>query len=182
MHWSELIYQILDYDPKATTPGFDRLAQRCHQDDQEVVQPSLEKLKKGEINDFTLSYRVLLPAGELRYLVGRGSFRRLKDQHHARIIGTIQDVTQQHEAEESQKRTLHSVRSQQRQAMIGDLTAGVLHELNDLMIPILGFSQLATEHSSLLDESLRGYLEHIHEAAARGVKMLSRLTALNQSR
>jgi PAS domain S-box-containing protein len=182
MRWSELIYQLLDYDPKEITPGFDRLAQRCHQDDQEAVVQSLEKLKKGDIKDFTLSYRVLLPGGELRYLVGRGSISNLKDQHHARIIGTIQDVTQQHEAEESQKRTLDSVRSQQRQALIGDLTASVLHELNDVMTPILGFSKLATDHNSLSDESLRGYLEHIHEAAARGGKLLSRLTALIQSR
>lgn len=182
MRWSELIYQILDYDPKATTPGFDHLAQRCHQDDQEAVVQSLEKLKKGEIKDFTLSYRVLLPAGELRYLVGRGSISNLKDQHHARIIGTIQDVTQQHEAEESHKRTIDSVRSQQRQALIGDLTAGVLHELNDLMTPILGFSQLSTDRGSTSYASLRGYLQQIHEAAARGGKLLSRLTALIQSR
>ncbi len=182
MRWSELIYQLLDFDPNVITAGFDRLAQRCHQDDQEAVVQSLDKLKKGEIKDFTLSYRVLLPGGQLRYLVGRGSISNSRDQRHARIIGTIQDVTQQHDDEESQKRTLDSVRSQQRQALIGDLTASVLHKLNDVMTPILGFSKLASDHGSLSDEILRGYLDYIHEAAARGGKLLSRLTALIQSR
>jgi PAS domain S-box-containing protein len=182
MHWSELMYRLLGYDDESLVPGVDRLIERCHPQDRESLQQALDKLLKGEIEAITQSYRLQLADGDVRYLIGRASYSTLKDQQHSRIIGTVQDVTRERTSDQEQKLTLDSVRAQQRQALIGNLTADALHELNDIMTPILGFAQLAGERDSCSADTMRGYLKLISEAATRGGRLLSKLTAISQAR
>jgi len=83
------------------------------------------------------------------------------------FMGTIRDVTER-------KRMEQQVLLSGRLAAIGELAAGVAHELNNPLTSVQGYAQfLATRND--LDESIRGDVETIFKEAQRACKITANL-------
>lgn len=97
MRWSEEMYRILELEPSAKA-GIDLLLSRVHPEDRDAVAECVEQaLACGRA--FEMSHRLELPSGVVRHVHQRaqpGSGLGGRDA----LAGTIQDVTDQVEAEE----------------------------------------------------------------------------------
>jgi PAS domain S-box-containing protein len=98
LHWTDNLFRIFGLEPGEVEPTRDFWLDRVHPDDREKVDRAIERFSSsGEIT-LTLEYRFLRPDGALRHFRSTTGVVEGEDGHR-RIIGPIQDVTDQHRAE-----------------------------------------------------------------------------------
>ena len=89
------------------------------------------------------------------------------------FITVTEDITQRKEAEERERRLQQELNLAGRLASIGELAAGVAHEINNPLTGIMGFSERLLRKST--DEKSKRYLEIIYGEASRAAKVIENL-------
>ena len=90
------------------------------------------------------------------------------------LLGIAEDVTERRGMEAQLRQT-------EKMSALGELIAGVAHELNNPMTGVLGFAQLLGRMPGLPDKALR-YLERIGQEAERATKIVRNLLAFARKR
>jgi PAS domain S-box-containing protein len=90
------------------------------------------------------------------------------------------DITKRKRAEEKEAQLQQELYLSSRLAAIGQLAAGVAHEINNPLTGILGFSQRLLRKST--DEEARRGLERIHNEAQRAAKVVGNLLTFARRR
>ncbi len=103
-------------------------------------------------------------------------------QFQGRLAGLIalQDITERKRAEEKEKQLQQELYLAQRLASVGELAAGVAHEINNPLTGVLGFSQRLMRKST--DEQVRHDLEIIHGEARRAAEVVQNLLTFARRR
>lgn len=97
LRWSDNLFRIYGLRPGEIIPSTEYVVTHCHADDRQRVDKAVQLGRGGRHPE--LRYRYLWPDGTVRHLrstvvsVGRSHGRS------RRAIGTVQDVTEQHQAE-----------------------------------------------------------------------------------
>ncbi len=126
--WSEELSRIHGTRPGACT-SLIQWMDRVHPQDREAVSDALEATRSGG-GPFEVSYRVVRPDGETRYVEGRGRLVAAEDGASPKLIGTARDV--------SEVRSLETrVALADRLASLGTLAGGVAHEINNPLAYVL---------------------------------------------
>ena len=94
--WSDELCRIFG-QPLGFSPTFDEFVQLIHPDDRDRVAGDLGRATSGDL--YESWYRILRPDGEIRHVHGRAGGRVGDRGRIAYTLGTIQDVTKQHDAE-----------------------------------------------------------------------------------
>jgi len=131
VHWSDELFRLFGVSPAEFVPTYLGYRSLVHPDDQNVID-SIVSAAIEEGQPFSFIHRVRLPNGNIRWLQARG--RALFDEHGAvsRLQGTAQDITDQRQAEEYERR-LSELTLRQHQAL----------EINDDIVQGLAVADLA---------------------------------------
>ena len=157
---------------------------------QEIVNPSdrprldsaLARLLAGE-TESDLDLRITRANdGFVRFVLVKGE--RVADDHGdpVMVVGVVQDITERKLAEEAlrEKEMLQGqLRQAQKMESIGRLAGGVAHDLNNLLAPILGYTELLLSDQRLVS-SRRKELEQVKKAAERAKDLTKQLLALGR--
>jgi len=140
-----------------------------------------EALPSGDRGEFGRAFEQALATGkfhveirlaggedETRWVVAEGRLYRDQQNRPIRLAGTIRDVTERRQIEESLRQT-------QKLEVIGQLTGGGAHDFNNLLTAVLGNVELASLRTR--DEKLLSILRSAAGAAERGAKLTSQLLA-----
>ena len=117
---------------------------------------------------FHLECRVTRPDDETRWVVAEGRLYRDECRRPVRLAGTVRDVTERRQVEESLRQT-------QKLEVIGQLTGGVAHDFNNLLTAVVGNIELAAHRTH--DQRVLGILKSAGAAAERGAKLTGQLLA-----
>jgi len=98
---------------------------------------------------------------------------------HANVV-FIREITERKQAEEREKELQQQLNLSSRLASIGELAAGVAHEISNPLTGILGFSQRLMRKST--DEEVSRDLEMIHNEAQRVAKVVGNLLTFARRR
>lgn len=114
------------------------------------------------------------------------------------IIAVLVDTTERHmvvdalreknlaltEALESLQKTKEAIVQRERMHALGKMASGIVHDFNNLLAPILGFTELLLTIPDLLKdpEKVQLYLQKIRTAANDGAAVVSRLREFYRSR
>ncbi|MFC2016835.1 PAS domain S-box protein [Chloroflexota bacterium] len=98
-------------------------------------------------------------------------FAPVVDADYVNLYG--RDITERKEAERREKELQRELNLSSRLAAIGELAAGVAHEINNPLTGILGFSERLMRKST--DEEASRDLERIHNEAKRAAKVMENL-------
>jgi PAS domain S-box-containing protein len=96
-------------------------------------------------------------------------------------IGIMADISERKRAEEAKRRMEQQLQLAGRLAAVGELAAGVAHELNNPLAAIQGFAQLVVSRDDL-DETLKGDVEIIYEQAQRATGITENLLSFARRR
>ena len=97
-----------------------------------------------------------------------------------RVLVCIEDITERKQAEEREKQLQQQLNLSSRLASIGELAAGVAHEISNPLTGILGFSERLMRKST--DEEVSRDLEIIHNEAQRVAKVVGNLLTFARRR
>jgi PAS domain S-box-containing protein len=92
--WSDEQFRIFGYEPEAITPTIDTFRNAIHPDDLgralKAVEDALERNLPYEVR-----CRIVRPNGDTRFVLCRGTVTRNTGGHPSRMVGTVQDITEQ---------------------------------------------------------------------------------------
>lgn len=99
--WSDETYRLFNFPPGEFGADLAAFLHAIHPEDRERVQSSIdEALQKGS-REWQIDYRITLADGTLRYVHEEAETRFASDGQPLKRIGTVQDVTESKEAEET---------------------------------------------------------------------------------
>jgi PAS domain S-box-containing protein len=150
-----------------------------HPDDARALRRVLSAHIAGEA-PYDAEFRVCMPDGSVRWFRQRGIALRDAAGKAYRMVGSIGDVTEKHQAEEDLSRLERQLRLAQRLEAMGTLAGGIAHDFNNILGAILGFSEMAWRDAPK-DSRLQRDLESIATAGERGRALVERILAFSRS-
>jgi two-component system cell cycle sensor histidine kinase/response regulator CckA len=134
LRWSDEVYSIFALAKAEFGATYESFLERVHPADrQKVEQAVTESLQSGK--PYSVEHRVLRPDGEGRIVREQAELFRDETGKITRMVGTIQDITEQKRIEAEFLRA-------QRMDGIGAIAGGMAHDLNNALAPILMGIQL----------------------------------------
>jgi PAS domain S-box-containing protein len=166
---SPQIFDILGYRPEELIGK--RMGGRTDPTDRAAMLEMFDDLIFRRISEGQIEYRTRRKNGAWR--VFRASARPLHDENGA-IVGVIasaRDITEQ-------QRLQQQVIQSERLAAMGQMIAGVAHELNNPLTAILGVTELLRDQSP--DETARRQLDLAHRQARRAAHIVQSLLVFSR--
>jgi PAS domain S-box-containing protein len=167
--WNEGLETLFGHAPAELEPGPESWTNRIHPEDREAVLASIQEVIDGVDSNWSHEYRFLHADGDARIVIDRGFVLRDEDGRAARMLGSMQDVSEQ-------RRTSDQLRQAHKLEAVGQLTGGVAHDFNNLLTVILGNAEMLVEELGATPR-LRGMADMMASAASRGADLTSRLLA-----
>ena len=135
-----------------------------HPEDRErAKRASRQVLIEGTYDE---TYRILRPDGSVRWIRDRGFPIRNDNGNLYRVVGTAEDVTDRKTLEEQFLRS-------QRMESIGMLAAGIAHDLNNVLSPVLMAAPMLREH--LHEQQDLDMLATVEKSAKRGAALVKQI-------
>ncbi|MBI4936719.1 MAG: PAS domain-containing protein, partial [Nitrosomonadales bacterium] len=144
LRWSDEIYRIFELDPARFSPSYENFLNAIHPDDRDRVnQAYTQSLQDRQSYDVT--HRLLLADGRIKWVREYCTSKFDASGKPLRSVGAVQDITERKQAEEELRKSHdelveinHQLQDTQNQLMqadkmasIGQLAAGVAHEINN---------------------------------------------------
>ncbi|GAA5508582.1 ATP-binding protein [Novipirellula caenicola] len=145
--WSSQLYRIFGIDEGTPLIG-SKLLNHIHEKDRDRFLRLYHKaIQPGASERHSIQFRIVRPDGEVRWVVDSG--RVLCDnaddpQKSRRLIGTLQDITEQKDFEQSLKRARRVAEAANRSR--GEFLANMSHEIRTPMTAILGHADILKDH------------------------------------
>jgi PAS domain S-box-containing protein len=146
---------------------------RVHPDDAGKMDGARAMMRAGR-GDGELEYRLVLPDGEVRWILARHHMLRDDTGRCEKVIGVGLDVTRQRELEER-------LRQSQKMEAVGQLTGGLAHDFNNLLTAISGaleMMQMRLKQGRIDD--LQRYIGAAQTASGRAAALTHRLLAFSR--
>ncbi|MFL5532859.1 MAG: PAS domain S-box protein [Gemmatimonadales bacterium] len=168
LHLDARAKALLGFPPEAPTSHRAWTA-AIHPDDRPAAEELLDRALR-EHQPFSTEYRVVWPDGSVHWLavIGRGSYSPTA-RRAMRMRGILLDMTER-------KRTEEQLQEFMRLEAIGRLAGGIAHDLNNMLVAILGFSDLLAQSMVPTDPRLED-VRQINDAAERSAELTRQLLA-----
>jgi signal transduction histidine kinase len=164
--WSDELYRIYDLQPERGELNYDAYLARIHPSDRDAVRATVERAL-AEGGAFEVTHRIVLEDGAERVVEGRGRVIVDRTGHAVRMVGTTQDVTEQHHVDEVRENIL----------------SAVSHELRTPLTAILGFAlTLQSRWPALTDEGREEMIDLVAAQARRLERLLNDLLDVDRLR
>lgn len=134
-----------------------------HPEDRGRVHTAASRVAGGQYDEI---YRIIRPDRTIRWIHDRAYPVREEHGEVHQMVGTAEDITERKNLEQQFLRA-------QRMDSIGSLAAGIAHDLNNVLAPILMSIEMLRPR--LADVRSREIIELIGSSARRGTDMVSRV-------
>ncbi len=185
LSWSDEIYRIFEIDPWVK-PSYKTFITSVHPDDRALVTSTYEHSVETRAS-YEEVHRLLMPDGRVKHVRVSG-FTEFEGDTPLRSVGTVQDITEVHTAEEALKRLNEELehrvaeRTREMSVLNRELEAfaySVSHDLRTPLRSIDGFASLLEEECGvLLNDEGRDYVHRIRTSSRRMGRLISDLLAL----
>jgi len=158
----------------------ERLRNVVHPEDRESVRVAVDNaLNTGA--EYDTEYRIVLPAGQVRWMSGRGRVEFNREGKPVRMRGVSLDITERWRAEQELQQLRQEIAHVSRVSMMGQLASALAHEINQPLGAILRNAEAAElfiRHESPDLNEIRAILADIRKDDQRASAVISRMRAL----
>jgi PAS domain S-box-containing protein len=152
----------------------------------EVVHPDDLNRVAGEVSNYSQDagreryehkpYRIISKDGKEKWISDKTEIRRDDNDRITHYQGVVEDITELKLLETEKREYERKAHLSSRLASIGQMSAGIAHEINNPLTGVIGFADLLMERKDLPDD-IRSDLEIIHKGARRVSEIVKRLLA-----
>jgi|GEM_PF-2028172 len=110
LYWSEEYYRVFGLKPYSVEPSYENGFSRLHPEDREWVETEVaQAIEQGK--NPNVEYRILLPDGTMRWVIGMGQMFYGESSHPERMAGIVIDITERKQIEEKLRKSEHLYRT-----------------------------------------------------------------------
>ncbi|MCH9653109.1 MAG: PAS domain S-box protein [Planctomycetes bacterium] len=137
--WSEEVYCIFGLNASEFQPDFEASLRLIHPDDRNLVKRVIANTLKIDL-PFSIEHRIIRSDGEIRHVHEQAALKKNLAGETLLMYGTIQDITEKYEANRMAQEYRDELAHVSRLAVMGELAAGLAHELNQPLTAIANYS------------------------------------------
>jgi signal transduction histidine kinase/ActR/RegA family two-component response regulator len=119
-------------------------------------------------------YRMRHASGEWRWVTSGGNRVVNKNGDFLYFIGVLRDITEHKQSEKEKQAMAEKAQVASRLAAIGEMAAGIAHEINNPLTGVIGFSQILLEKENV-PEDIKSELIVIADGSQRVADIVRRL-------
>jgi len=158
----------------------ERLRNVVHPEDRESVRVAVDNaLNTGA--EYDTEYRIVLPAGQVRWMSGRGRVEFNREGKPVRMRGVALDITERWHAGQELQQLRQEIAHVSRVSIMGQLASALAHEINQPLGAILRNAEAAElfiRHESPDLNEICAILADIRKDDQRASAVISRMRAL----
>ena len=174
--WAEMLGYELDEVTPVTGSVW---GEYTHPDDFRKAYSILEDHFSGNSPVYEAEFRMKHKDGRWIWVHDRGMvMERDAEGKPVRLAGTHVDITIRKNAEANQQRLQEQINKSRRLDSIGKLAGGVAHDLNNLLTPILGYSEMLMDTED--DKNRKSPLSEILKAGKSARRLVNQLLAFGR--
>lgn len=171
IYWSEQLGQMLGIAEAPAEFTLEQFIGNLPLEERGQFRQSLSDVVESN-GEWRIEIRVEHHPGDTKWLRAIGQVVGGEDGNSVRILGIVQDITQQRREEEA-------LRHSQKIESLGNLAGGVAHSLNNLLVPIINLSDVVAEEMPA-DSLERQSLERIYQAAISARDLVAHILAFSR--
>jgi len=141
-----------------------------HPEDKDAAKNDAVQMLKGNRTS-PYEFRIVGKNGEMIWTLETAT--SIDYEGKRATLGNTMDITERKQAEEREKLLQQELIMSSRLASIGEMAAGIAHEINNPLTGVLGFSDLLMNKN--IPEDIRKYVNIINEGAQRVASITSRM-------
>jgi len=168
---------IFGFDSVEEALGIDMLDFIVPEDRERAIGIITEDMFEKDLRQVN-EFRCRKKTGEEIWVSAVGSL--IEYQGKPAGLASFRDITERRQAEEREKQLQEELMLSSRLASIGELAAGVAHEINNPLTGVIGYSERLLRKST--DEETSRYLGRIHGEARRAAKIVESLLTFARHR
>lgn len=131
LHWSAEVYQIFGVPPGQLKISFEDFLFYVHPADRERLR-QLQAALLSEQDSLNVEHRIIRPDGEVRVVLERAEVTRNSQGEAIRLVGTVQDVTEQKQKERELQEAVYQAELYARQLRGLSAASLLIHQANAL--------------------------------------------------
>lgn len=177
VYFDKRYYTMAGYAPDEFPGNFREWAARVHEDDFVFVKHALDRLVKGETEEYDQEFRYRTKNGDWMWIRSRAMVVAVDEKGNpVRIIGTHRDITHRILTENELKKANEELRVSRDKAKSADKAKSeflsvISHEMRTPLNPILGFSELL--RSEIEDPESLELVDEIRGGAYRMLNLVN---------
>lgn len=162
LYWSDQVSAMLGYIVGETEANYENFLAAVHAEDKADFELAVQR-SLYENREYDIEHRVCWADGTVRWLREQGGVLRLPDGSPERMIGVVQDITEEKKAATEFQALLE--REQRASKAKSQFLSNMSHELRTPLNAILGFNQvLDAEEIGALNENQKSCVAHSQRA------------------
>lgn len=179
LEWDKRMYALYDVKPEDFSGARSAWDAALSTESREKAFNELKLALRGE-KEFNTEFAITLKSGETRHLATRGIVIRNERNEPTRMYGLNWDVTERVLREQELKAAHVSLIQSSKLASLGEMSAGVAHEINNPLAIILGYVDVLHRSKDNPSE-FEAKIETIKKSCARIGKIVHGLKKFSRS-
>lgn len=180
VYLSQAFEQIWQRDREEAMTDANLFIDSIHPEDREHMS---EVIKNQAFGTFIEEYRILTPSGEERWIVDRAIPVARGDGSIYRIVGIAADFTERRRKDKLIEIQRMKMMSSSKMSALGEMAAGVAHEINNPLAIIKGNAQLMKrniQRGAIDPNQMTEMLDRLVDTVGRIAKIISGLRAFSR--
>lgn len=178
--WSDEVYRIFGVTKSDIIVTNEFFLQTIHPDDRPLVDQMIAQSLKYDL-PYSIEHRILRPDGEVRHVHERALLKKNDEGEVLFMHGTVQDMTERYEAIRKAQEYRDILAHASRLAVMGELTAGISHELNQPLTAIANYTAAMRQHLNE-NREMTHLVDKIQELSLRSGEIVRKLKSLAEKR
>ena len=140
--WSDEMCRIMGRKPPESAQSADWILEGVHPDDRAMLARKIQQTMQNGL-PMVHRHRIERSDGATRVVMARAHMVVSENRQPVRMVGTLQDITEQTKVEEERRELEARVQRAQKLESLAMLAGGIAHDFNNLLVGIIGNADLA---------------------------------------